>query len=154
MFRYVHTNLIARDCEKLIQFYKEVFRCRSIGERRDLRGPWLDAMTGLRNAHIEGEHLCLPGYDDDHPTLEIFSYDVLEDRGESRVNGCGLAHLAFEVEDVEDTVRKVLQAGGSMVGEVARASYPDRDAVFAYTRDPEGNIIELQSWSARGKRDE
>lgn len=32
MLRYVHTNLIARDCQKLISFYKKVFHCRSIGE--------------------------------------------------------------------------------------------------------------------------
>ncbi|HML47597.1 MAG TPA: VOC family protein [Clostridia bacterium] len=149
MFRYAHTNLIARDCRRLIEFYKEVFHCRSIGEQRDLAGPWLDALTGLHKAHIVGEHLCLPGYGDDHPTLEIFSYDALEDRGESRINACGLAHLAFEVEDVEETVRQVLKAGGSLVGEVVSAAYPDRDAVFAYAKDPEGNIVELQSWRER-----
>lgn len=38
MFRYAHTNMIARDHKKLIAFYKEVFHCRSIGETRDLRG--------------------------------------------------------------------------------------------------------------------
>lgn len=32
MLRYVHTNLIARDCQKLISFYKKVFHFRSIGE--------------------------------------------------------------------------------------------------------------------------
>lgn len=33
MFRYAHTNMIARDHKKLIAFYKEVFHCRSIGRR-------------------------------------------------------------------------------------------------------------------------
>ena len=73
MFRYVHTNIIAKDSSKLIQFYKDVMNCTSIGEKRDLKGDWLDKMTGIENAHIVGEHLCLPGYDMDHPTLEIFS---------------------------------------------------------------------------------
>lgn len=35
MFRYVHTNIIANDPDKLIAFYKEVFQCKSIGEERD-----------------------------------------------------------------------------------------------------------------------
>lgn len=52
MFRYVHTNIIARDSQKLIKFYKEVLHCRSIGETRDLKGDWLDQMTGIQNAHI------------------------------------------------------------------------------------------------------
>lgn len=60
MFRYAHTNMIARDHKKLIAFYKAVFHCRSIGETRDLRGEWLDRLTGLSGAHIVGEHLCLP----------------------------------------------------------------------------------------------
>ena len=76
MIRYVHTNIIAKDCEKLINFYKEVFRCRSIGEKRDLHGEWLDKLTGVPGAHIIGEHLVMPGYEG-HPTLEIFSYNQM-----------------------------------------------------------------------------
>ena len=147
MFRYVHTNIIAKDCQRLIEFYKEVFRCKSIGETRDLRGEWLDRLTGIPNAHIVGEHLCLPGYGDDHPTLEIFSYDAVE-QSRTTINKQGLAHLAFEVDDVEETLRLLLQKGGSQIGEVVRAAYEDgRKAVFVYAADCEGNIIELQSWS-------
>lgn len=147
MFRYAHTNIIAKDCRKLIDFYKEVFQCKSIGETRDQRGEWLDKLTGIPNAHIVGEHLCLPGYGEDHPTLEIFSYDEMEDFHHA-VNQCGLAHLAFEVEDVEKTLQLLLQKGGKQIGEVVRTEYPDgRKAVFVYAADCEGNIVELQSWS-------
>lgn len=147
MTRYVHTNIIAKNAEKLIRFYKEVFSCRSIGERRDLRGDWLDRLTGLEGSHIVGEHLCLPGYSEDHPTLEIFSYDRMEGDTEHKINGYGLAHLAFEVDDVEMTLEKVLSAGGGAIGELVRAEYEDgRRATFVYATDPEGNILELQSW--------
>lgn len=147
MFRYVHTNIIAKDAKKLIDFYKNVFHCQSIGETRDLCGPWLDQLTGLPGAHITGEHLCLPGYGQDHPTLEIFSYDTVVPGGPSQINRCGLAHLAFEVDDVEETLAQLLKAGGSQIGEVVRADYEDgKKAIFVYTADCEGNIIELQSW--------
>lgn len=147
MFRYVHTNIIARDHQKLVDFYKEVFHCKSIGEKRDLRGAWLDELTGIPDAHIVGEHLCLPGYDEDHPTLEIFSYDEME-ADSSSLNKCGLAHLAFEVDDVESTLQLLLEKGGSQVGKVVRTEYDDgRKATFVYARDCEGNIVELQSWS-------
>ena len=147
MLRYVHTNIIARDAAKLIAFYKETLGCKSIGQTRDLRGPWLDKLTGLPQAHITGEHLLLPGYDADHPTLEIFSYDSLCDTLPPEVNRPGLAHLAFEVDDVEKTLAVILAAGGEQVGEVVTAAYPNNmEAVFVYARDPEGNIIELQSW--------
>jgi predicted enzyme related to lactoylglutathione lyase len=34
-FRYVHTNIIAKDWRRVSQFYQKVFRCRSLpdGER-------------------------------------------------------------------------------------------------------------------------
>ena len=146
MFRYVHTNIIARDYEKMIQFYKEVLHCKSIGESRDLKGVWLDELTGIPDAHIVGEHLCLPGYGEDHPTLEIFSYDNMKESGEALINTYGIAHLAFEVDDVETTLEEILKAGGGQVGKVVTADYTDKQAVFVYAKDPEGNIIELQSW--------
>lgn len=148
MIRYVHTNIIAQDSAKLIDFYKTVFGCRSIGETRDLRGQWLDKMTGISNAHIVGEHLVLPGYDDDHPTIEIFSYDEINGEQKHSINAYGFAHIAFEVDDVEKTLNKLLQNGGNMVGELVHADYEDgRKATFVYATDIEGNIIELQSWS-------
>ncbi|MHB8132311.1 MAG: VOC family protein [Mobilitalea sp.] len=148
MLRYVHTNIVAKDCNKLIQFYKDVLNCKSIGETRDLQGEWLDKMTGIKNAHITGEHLCMPGYNEDHPTLEIFSYDEMKEKEKSHINQCGFAHLAFEVDDVEETLSKVKAAGGGQIGELVTTEYQDgRKAVFVYATDLEGNIIELQSWS-------
>ncbi|MCL2530786.1 MAG: VOC family protein [Oscillospiraceae bacterium] len=145
--RFAHVNIIAKDSAKLIEFYKSVFHCQSIGETRDLRGAWLDQMTGVPNAHIVGEHLCLPGYGANQPTLEIFSYDNIEP-GSKGINQCGIAHLAFEVDDVEQTLANVLAADGGQLGEVVKTEYADgRKAVFVYATDPEDNIIELQSWS-------
>ena len=147
MFRYAHTNIIARDAAKLIHFYKTVLRCKSIDQIRDLRGDWVDKLTGLNNAHISGEHLLLPGYGEHHPTLEIFSYDTLKESAASEINQPGFAHIAFEVDDVEATLAEILDAGGSCVGDVVTAAYPNgMEAVIVYARDPEGNIVELQSW--------
>lgn len=147
MFRYVHTNIIAKDAGMLIAFYKSVLHCKSIHETRDLRGAWLDKLTCLRNAHIVGEHLLLPGYGEDHPTLEIFSYDELKECIPPEINRPGIAHIAFEVDDVETTLSEIIEAGGSSIGELVTAEYPNHmEAVFVYARDPEGNILEIQSW--------
>ena len=147
MFRYVHTNIIAKDPKRLIAFYKEVLNCKSFNSTRDLKGEWVDRFTGVKNAHIMGEHLVLPGYEDKLPTLEIFAYDKLHESLKHEINSPGFAHIAFEVDDVETTVEKLLKEGGSMVGEIIKANYPNHVlATLVYTRDPEGNIIELQSW--------
>ena len=45
---------------------------------------------------------------------------------------------------------KVISKGGSRVGELITAEYPNGlEAVFVYAKDPEGNIVELQSWRQR-----
>jgi glyoxylase I family protein len=72
---------------------------------------------------------------------------MLEDAVPAEINRPGFAHIAFEVDDVEDTLQQIIDAGGGKLGDVVTASYPhDVEAVFVYAKDPEGNILELQSW--------
>lgn len=144
--RYVHTNLIARDWRQLARFYMSVFNCRQAGPERDLAGAALSAATGVVDATLEGVHLALPG--GGGVTLEIFTYGQNVDGGDRRANREGLGHLAFLVDDVQIVAAAVCAEGGSRVGDVV--SLPVRDAgevTFAYLRDPEGNLIELQSWA-------
>ena len=74
--RYVHTNLIAHDWQQLARFYTEVFDCRFVPPARDYQSPELDQGTGLHHAHLRGGHFRLPGYGDQGPTLEIYTYDA------------------------------------------------------------------------------
>ena len=72
--RYAHTNIVAKDWQKLSDFYINVFGCTIKPPERKLSGDWLDQATGLSKAELEGVHLLLPGHGDSGPTLEIFSY--------------------------------------------------------------------------------
>jgi predicted enzyme related to lactoylglutathione lyase len=146
--KYVHTNLIARDWKKLVRFYCDVFGCEPKGPERDLAAAWLDRVNSVPNAHLRGVHLRLPGYGDDGPTLEIFSYDQLIERDLPRANECGFAHIAFGVDDVDKALQAVIAAGGGVVGEIATAEVKSVGVLrVVYARDPEGNIVELQKWS-------
>lgn len=146
--KYSHTNLIAADWRLLADFYINVFGCTPVPPERDFKGEKLDAGTGLMGAHLTGIHLRLPGYDKNGPTLEIFSYNRLEARQPVAVNRCGFGHIAFIVEDVQDARQAVLKSGGGSVGEVVTLQIATGDQVtWCYVTDPEGNIIELQSWS-------
>lgn len=146
--RYVHTNLIAEDWKRLVDFYTDVFGCTVVPPERNFSGEWLDAATGVRRAQIRGVHLRLPGSGESGPTLEIFQYNRFETRGETAVNRPGFAHIAFSVADVADAREAVLAAGGRAIGEVVTADVPGAGRVtFTYLSDPEGNVIELQAWS-------
>ncbi|WP_315074309.1 VOC family protein [uncultured Clostridium sp.] len=145
--RYVHTNIIAKDWRRLSLFYQRVFECKPVLPQRDLQGDWLDKLTGIKNVHITGEHLVLPGYEEGLSTLEIFSYDEVNLSNPKILNGIGLAHLAFEVDDVLAILEKIKKEGGEQVGELVKTQYPNNiTATFVYAKDLEGNIIELQSW--------
>lgn len=146
---YVHTNLVAADWRLLATFYQELFGCVPVPPERDYRGAALDAGTGLSSVHLRGAHLRLPGRGHGGPTLEIFTYYPLAERGATAVNRPGFGHIAFEVDDVAAARKAVLEAGGSAVGEVVTLQTASGAKVtWCYVTDPEGNIIELQSWTA------
>lgn len=148
--RYKHTNLIARDWRALASFYQEVFGCVPVLPERHLSGSWLDKGTGVPDAAISGVHLRLPGHGEDGPTLEIFQYEQSEPRPATAANRQGLSHLAFEVQDVRQAQAKVLERGGSQVGEIVSSEVRGVGLLtFVYLADPEGNIIELQRFEPR-----
>jgi len=145
---FVHTNLIARDWRRLAAFYQKVFGCVPVMPERDLSGPWLDAATQLEDARIRGMHLRLPGHAANGPTLEVFQYSPAADRGPAAINTPGYAHIAFRVDDVAAARDEVLAAGGQAFGQLVSVEVSGAGSVtFVYVTDPEGNVIELQSWS-------
>lgn len=146
--KYVHTNLIAKDWRSLAKFYTDVFGCTLVPPERNYQGNELDAGTGLKDAYLTGVHLRLPGYDDNGPTLEIYNYNHLEPATDPKVNRPGFGHIAFEVNDVREARNLVKANGGDIVGEIVTLTTSAGTKVtWCYMTDPEGNIIELQSWS-------
>jgi predicted enzyme related to lactoylglutathione lyase len=150
--RYAHTNIIARDWRRLAGFYEQVFGCQPVPPQRQQSGEWLARGTGVPDAALEGMHLRLPGHGDSGPTLEIFSYATTLPRGVAvAANREGFAHIAFAVDDVAAAAAAVVAAGGSLVGELVERTIPEVGRLsFVYAADPEGNLIELQSWAPLG----
>jgi len=146
--KYVHTNLVAQNWRKLAEFYTNVFGCVLVPPERDFQGNELDAGTGLKGAHLTGAHLRLPGYGETGPTIEIFNYNQLEPRPKTAVNRPGFGHIAFEVDNIEAARREVEASGGSRIGEIVTLTTKIGTKVtWCYMADPEGNALELQSWS-------
>lgn len=146
MIRFVHTNLVAHDWRALAQFYQDVFECEPLHPERKLSGADYARGTGLPGAVAEGIHLRLPGHGESGPTLEIFQYAEVVEGMRPVVNRPGLGHLAFAVESVRAVGEKVLFAGGTAVGEIVETRIsPTVVVTWCYVRDPEGNLVELQS---------
>lgn len=145
---FVHTNIIARDWRTLAKFYQDVFGCTTVPPERHYRGDELERGTGIPGSELHGVHLRLPGVGATGPTLEIYTYSLQEEAQLPAVNRPGFAHIAFSVPDVAKARLQVLSSGGTSVGDVVTLRVATGAKVtWCYVRDPEGNIVELQSWS-------
>jgi len=146
--RYAHTNIISENWRQLADFYIKTFECRIVPPIRKQSGAWLEKGTGLKDANLEGAHLLLPGYGENGPTLEIYQYKTLELQEAISPNKRGFGHIAFEVANVEEVTKKLIKNGGSLSGEITKRDVEGvGEITFVYVRDPEGNLIELQSWN-------
>lgn len=145
--KFAHTNIVSLNWKKLADFYIKTFNCKIIPPIRNQSGNWLEKGTGLKNAKLEGAHLLLPGYGESGPTLEIYQYESIEKQDPIPPNKRGFGHIAFEVENVEKVLDNVIKNGGNAFGEVTKRQVENvGEITFVYARDPEGNLIELQSW--------
>ena len=144
--KYGHTNLIAKDWRALARFYEDLFGCTRVPPERDFKGPDLERGTAIPGAQLRGAHLRLPGHGPEGPTLEIFNYNVMEEKPGVAVNRPGFGHIAFVVDDVPSARQAVLAAGGQPVGEVVTlTNAAGAMLTWVYVTDPEGNVLELQS---------
>jgi catechol 2,3-dioxygenase-like lactoylglutathione lyase family enzyme len=146
--RFGHVNVIARDWRSLADFYTRVFGCELVPPERDYSGDDLAAGTGVPDAALRGVHLRLPGLGPTGPTIEIYQYASMPDGLSPQMNRPGFQHLAFVVPSVADAREVVLAEGGGAIGTVVTLETADgRFVTWTYVTDPEGNGIELQSWS-------
>jgi predicted enzyme related to lactoylglutathione lyase len=138
MNQLLHVNINAKDWKKLASFYEKVFGCVQIPPEKHLSGEFAEELTGLKNVVIEGMTMEFPG-NRDGVQLEIFQYNQPDASGSGAINMTGFGHIAIQIEDIEETTKKLLAAGGSYVGN--QVSRPN--LLIHYVKDCEGNIIEL-----------
>ena len=148
--RFGHVNLIAADWRRLARFYERVFGCTPVPPERDYRGVDLERGTGVRGASLQGIHLRLPGFGDGGPTLEIYTYGENVPGSAPTANRIGWGHIAMAVDDVAEARATVLAGGGTAVGDVVTLQTANgRRVTWCYVADPEGNLVELQSWEPK-----
>lgn len=147
--KYTHTNINSKDWERLVQFYIDVFGCKLVPPLRHLHGEWFEKASGIKGAEVHGAHIALPGYDEGGPTLEIFTHKASVGDKSTAFNEQGFAHIAIAVNDVEATYKKLCKCGGSSDGEIVSQYYESmsKTLTMIYTKDPDGNIIEIQKWT-------
>ena len=108
--------------------------------RGPVEGDWADGVTGLRNMRVEIAMMRTP---DGHSRIELSRFlapPVAADHRSAPVNALGYLRVMFTVEDIDDTLARLVKRGAQLVGEVAQ--YQDRYRL-CYIRGPEGILIGL-----------
>ncbi|QCL96091.1 VOC family protein [Agrobacterium tumefaciens] len=140
--RLAHINLVARNAKLLAAFYVNVMKCDVLREPKMLSGEKVSRGNGLSNSEILTIWLKFPELE--WPFLEIHEHRVHLHRDQPRVNEPGFGHLAFQVEDISDTLSNIIEAGGAQIGKITDFGTPEMPYLIAYARDPEGNVLELE----------
>ena len=106
-----------------------------------VEGPSVDKLIGLKNVRAT---LTLMQTPDGNGRIELDKFHtpgairlVPED---APVNTIGIRRIMFAVDDIDDTVARLLAQGGELVGEVVQFEDMYR---LCYMRGPEGIIIAL-----------
>jgi len=145
--KYLHTNLTVKNIERMQSFYVEIFGCEPLREIDHLTGKWIEDITSVKHGEIKYAHLRFPGHGTDGPELELIQYLNPTKEFDITPDTYGFGHLSFGVDDVHKALDAIVAAGGGSVGKVVTVDVPKRGRLTeVYATDPEGNIIELQSY--------
>ena len=145
MNRLLHVNINAKDWKKVAAFYETVFGCVQVPPEKEITGEFAARLTGMEGTQIRRIALAFPD-DPDGAQLEIFQYNMQDDSAPGTINMTGLGHIAIQIDDIDETTKKLVEAGGTYVGKRVSRTYVDKpDLYIHYVKDCEGNIIELMA---------
>lgn len=136
--RMDNVGLVVEDIDAAIAFFTELGL--ELEGRAPIEGRWADGVTGLRGMRVEIAMMRTP---DGHSRIEMSRFlapAVVADHRTAPVNALGYLRVMFTVDDIDDTLARLVARGAVLVGEVAQ--YQDTYRL-CYIRGPEGILIGL-----------
>ncbi len=137
--RLDHISVVVDDLPAAIAFFAVLGMTRE-GEAR-VKGPWVDRINGLEGIKVDIVMMKTP---DRHGQLELTKFHnpqlVKMEPAIAPPNALGLRSVMFTVDSVDDTVARLRESGGELIGEVVQ--YEDRYRL-CYMRGPANIIVAL-----------
>lgn len=148
--RVDHVNIVVDDLDKMAAFYCDVMGLRP-AKRVSISGSWIETVTGLASA--EADVALLEA--ESGAGVELIHYRQPEGpRPDFREapHALGIRHIAFRVDDIEQTVDRLKSAGVEFVSDIQQVPTDQVDFIgkqkrIVYCHDPEGNLLELCDFS-------
>jgi catechol 2,3-dioxygenase-like lactoylglutathione lyase family enzyme len=136
--RFDHVGITVADLDTVSAFFEALGL--EAGDRMFVEGDFLDTVIGIPNSRTEIMMLQAP---DGGTTLELSSFsrpDPLPGSTAGPANELGIRNVAFEVDDLQAAVDRVVADGYGLVGGIGEYEGVWR---MAYVRGPEGIIVSL-----------
>jgi catechol 2,3-dioxygenase-like lactoylglutathione lyase family enzyme len=133
-----HVGVVVEDLPAAVEFFRELGL--ELEGEDTVEGELVDRVIGLQGARSDIAMLATP---DGHNRLELTQFHsppAIDGDPSAPSNATGLRHLCFQVEEIDDLVRRLEARGGELVGELV--TYGDSYRM-CYLRGPEGIIVEL-----------
>lgn len=136
--RMDNVGIVVESLDTAIAFFTELGL--ELEGRAMIEGEWAGRVTGLGNQRVEVAMMRTP---DGHGRLELSRFlepGVIADHRNAPVNALGYLRVMFTVEDIDETLARLLKCGAALVGEVVQYENSYR---LCYIRGPEGLLIGL-----------
>ncbi|WFR82260.1 VOC family protein [Janthinobacterium rivuli] len=136
--RMDNVGIVVEDIDAAIAFFTELGLV--LEGRVPVEGEWADGVTGLHGMRVEIAMMRTP---DGHSRLELSRFlapPVVADHRNAPVNALGYLRVMFTVENIDDTLVRLVKRGAKLVGEVVQYENMYR---LCYIRGPEGILIGL-----------
>ena len=136
--RMDNVGIVVESLEPVISFFAALGL--ELEGRATIEGDWAGRVTGLHGQRVE---IAMMGTPDGHSRLELSRFltpPVAADHRRAPVNALGYLRVMFTVEDIDETLARLVDRGARLVGEVVQ--YEDMYRL-CYIRGPEGILIGL-----------
>ncbi len=136
--RMDHVGIVVEDMAGAVAFFAELGM--EVGGETAVEGEWVDRIVGLEGVRVDSAMLRTP---DGGGGIELIRFEAPPaGAGDAAApaNTLGYRHLAFVVDDIDDTIARLAPHGGELVGAVETYGTVFR---LCYLRGPEGIIVEL-----------
>jgi catechol 2,3-dioxygenase-like lactoylglutathione lyase family enzyme len=134
---YRHTGIIVDDLEKSLEFYQGFLNFELLQRHRD-DSQYISEITGIQGLVADYAKLAIPG----GFVLELLTYPSHpEIRAKRKIHQPGEAHLAFEVDSVENMFNRVCEQGIFFLSAPVLSS--EKIAKVFFCLDPDGYRVEF-----------
>jgi catechol 2,3-dioxygenase-like lactoylglutathione lyase family enzyme len=137
--RLDHISVVVEDLAAAIEFFTVLGM--TLEGQAPIEGPWVDRINGIEGIKVD---IVMMRTSDGHGRLELTKFRspplVAIEPAVAPPNALGLRSVMFTVDDVDDTVARLLAHGATLVGEVVQ--YEDQYRL-CYMRGPAGIIVSL-----------